>query len=609
MNRQISYAKRDFASLRREQFNFIGRYYPEVIKDLSDASIMSVFVDLNAAIADNLHASIDKALHETILDFAQERKSLYYIAKTYGLHLPSKSPSMSVCDFSVVVPVYGDKEDARYLPIIRAGAQVLGGGQVFETTYDIDFSSPVGITGVVDRTKIPNFVGGKIVSYTITKKGLVINGSTKIFSQIYGNSQPPKFTQIVLPDKDVISVDSIITKNGTNYTQNPTYGDFINDDLKWYRVNSLAQPRVFVPDYTQDVDADGLLHGHYLKTNRKFIVENTPNGFTLVRFGSLQDDSRDILDDFIDNDGVIDLLSTLNNDALGMAPRKNTTMYIKYRVGGGSSSNVGQGVLNEMGSFDLKFIGSNLQTQQSVKNSLRVTNIIPAIGGSDQPTMDELRHYIAYNFAAQERAVTLLDYQTLVKTMPSKFGSPSRVGVRQNRGKIEINLITYDNSNKFNNIVSSTITNNVANYLSEYRMINDLVEINAGEVIDLGFEIGVLIDDNGGVEIINNVIKTVADKMNPKDFDMGDSLVVNEIVKAVGAVGGVISFDYIKVFNKVGGLYSTNEVNQAYTNVNTREIDISSDGVVYAEKNQILQLKYPEKDIVIKPRTRSVIRQ
>jgi hypothetical protein len=36
----------------------------------------------------------------------------------------------------------------------------------------------------------------------------------------------------------------------------------------------------------------------------------------------------------------------INNLSLGVTPSANTTMFIKYRVGGGSDSNVGPNVLN-----------------------------------------------------------------------------------------------------------------------------------------------------------------------------------------------------------------------------------------------------------------------
>ena len=116
---------------------------------------MSVFLDLNAAIADNLHYHIDRSLQETVLDYAQEKQSLYNIAKTYGLKLPGKAASIAVCQFSIQVPIRGDAEDKRYLPIMYAGSQFLSDGTSFELLYDVDFASNFNISKKMDRSKTP----------------------------------------------------------------------------------------------------------------------------------------------------------------------------------------------------------------------------------------------------------------------------------------------------------------------------------------------------------------------------------------------------------------------------------------------------------------------
>lgn len=54
-NRNISYTTRDFQGIRTELLNYVRTYYPELIQDFNDASVFSVFLDLNAAVADNLH--------------------------------------------------------------------------------------------------------------------------------------------------------------------------------------------------------------------------------------------------------------------------------------------------------------------------------------------------------------------------------------------------------------------------------------------------------------------------------------------------------------------------------------------------------------------------
>ena len=137
MSKQISYATRDFDGLRGELVNLTKTYYPDLVKNFNDASIYSVLLDINAAVADNLHFHIDRVWQETMLDFAQQRQSLFHIAKTYGIRLPGVRPSVALCDFSITVPVRGDKEDVRYLGILKSGAQVSGGGQTFESINDI----------------------------------------------------------------------------------------------------------------------------------------------------------------------------------------------------------------------------------------------------------------------------------------------------------------------------------------------------------------------------------------------------------------------------------------------------------------------------------------
>ena len=98
-NNKISYTERDFVGIRNELLTYVQEQYPDLIQNANDASIFSVFLDLNAAVADNLHYHIDRSLQETVLQYANQRSSLYNIARTYGLKLPGNRPSVSVCDF------------------------------------------------------------------------------------------------------------------------------------------------------------------------------------------------------------------------------------------------------------------------------------------------------------------------------------------------------------------------------------------------------------------------------------------------------------------------------------------------------------------------------
>jgi len=113
-NKKISYTERDFEGIRRDLMNFTQEYYPELIQNFNDASVFSVLMDLNAAVADNLHFHIDRSIQETVLQYAQQRSSVFNIARTYGLKVPGYRPSVAIVDISITVKPFGDAEDVRY---------------------------------------------------------------------------------------------------------------------------------------------------------------------------------------------------------------------------------------------------------------------------------------------------------------------------------------------------------------------------------------------------------------------------------------------------------------------------------------------------------------
>jgi hypothetical protein len=601
MSKKISYATRDFAGLREELVNMTKSYYPDLVKNTNDASIFSVLLDLNAAVADNLHFHIDRVWQETILDFAQQRQSLYHIAKTYGLRIPGNRPSVALCDFSINVPVSGDSEKTEYLGLLRAGAQVSGGGQIFETVEDIDFSNPFNSKGEPNRLKIPNFDNNRnLLSYTITKREAVVNGVTRVFRKVITDLEQRPFLKIFLPEQNVLGVTSVIHKDGTTFGANPTIGEFNSPTNKWYEVKSLIQDKVFIPDSTRVSDRDNFKSGTYVNVNNKFISEFTPEGFFHLTFGSGTVNPLDNLDNYITGDLKVNLATYLNNLSLGALPKANTTLFIKYRIGGGRDSNLGVNVITSVDNVDFAVNGPVSSVNTQVIQSLRVTNVTPAIGGADQPTIEEIRNMVSYNFAAQNRAVTLNDYKSLIENMPSTFGAPAKVNVMEEDNKVKIKLISYNERGSLTNIVSTTLKNNILEYLSEYRMINDYLEIESGEVIDLSVEIDIYGDRNESeTEIVRSVIETTTQYFSIDKRKMGDPLFIGDLFKEIGTLSGVVSVIVIKVFGKVGGEYSTNEVSVGYVDTTTKEIR-QSDMTIFMKSNQIPQIRFPNKDIKVR---------
>ena len=599
---KISYTVRDFAAIRQELINYTKTYYPDLIDNFNDASVFSVFLDLNAAVADNLHYHIDRSIQETVLQYAQQRSSVYNIARTYGLKIPGQRPSVALVDFSITVPAFGDKEDERYLGILRRGSQVNGSGQVFETVYDVNFASPFNNEGFPNRLKIPNFdSNGNLLNYTITKRETVVNGITKVFKRVITPNDVRPFFEFFLPEKNVLGVTAIIQREGTAYSNVPTAQEFLSPNGRWYEVPALAESRVFIPDPSKPSDDPAIKVGTYIETHDRFITEYTPEGFLKITFGGGTNTAEDQLRQFTTLDVPLKIQRYQNNSmSLGNTPQANTTMFIQYRIGGGIATNLGVNVINQIGAVDFSIVGPSDIINNQVINSLSCNNVTASIGGAGYPSTEEVRNYVTFNFAAQNRAVTISDYEAVIRNMPGEFGAPAKVAITENNNKINVQILSYDSTGNLTSDVSQTLKYNIAEYLSNYRMINDYVTVGSAQVIDLGLDISVVLDSsqNQGV-VISNIIDRTTTFFSSAVRGLGQNILLSELNRLVQEENGVVSVTDISVFGKVGGQYSSAETSMPYSNNLTKQISLT-DNTIFAQPNQIYQIRFPSKDIVVR---------
>jgi hypothetical protein len=171
--------------------------------------------------------------------------------------------------------------------------------------------------------------------------------------------------------------------------------------------------------------------------------------------------------------------------------------------------------------------------------------------------------------------------------MPSTYGAPAKVNVMEEDNKIKIKLLSYDENGNLIDTVSNTLKNNILNYLSEFRMINDYIEIQSGEVIDLGLEIDLVVDKNElKSDIIRSTVNKVIDFFAIEKRKMGDPLFVGNLIKEIGIVGGVVNVVDIRVY--------TQTINES-----TREIT-QTNKTIYMKSNQIYQIRFPNIDIKVR---------
>jgi hypothetical protein len=599
--KRISYTVRDFAAIRQELIDYTRQYYPELIDNFNDASIFSVLMDLNAAVTDNLHYHIDRSIQETVLEFAKQRSSIYNIARTYGLKIPGNRPSIAVCDISINVPVFGDRPNPEYMGVLKAGSQFVGAGQTFENPNDIDFSSAFSSSGIANQKVIPILdASNNVQSYNIVKREVVVNGITKVFKKVITSADATPFLSLYLPERNVVNVLSIIQKDGITYNNVPSYQEFLSPVGKWYEVQALAEDTVFIPEPGKTTDQSNISVGKYLKTSNKFITEFTPENFLKLTFGGGNTSADDQLASFAQTGVPLRINDYQNNLSLGYIPTPNTTLFIQYRVGGGLESNVGVNVINTVGNVLFDVNGASVEIANAVRNSIQCTNVTAAIGGANPPSVEEVRNLVTFNFSSQNRAVTIGDYYSLIQKMPGQFGIPAKVGIIENNNKINVVLLTQDTNGKMTQNVPTVLKDNVATYLSNYRMMNDYVSVTTGKVIDLAFEIYISIAKNTNQNsIISDVITKVNDYMLPQAREFGQNVLISEIKSIVQNIEGVINISDVKVFGRVGGKYSSSQTAQKYEDSTTKQIKLIDD-IIYAEPTEFYQIRYSNTDIGVR---------
>ena len=241
--------------------------------------------------------------------------------------------------------------------------------------------------------------------------------------------------------------------------------------------------------------------------------------------------------------------------------------------------------------------------------SLKVENTTPSFSGKDMPSEQEIRYYIKYHNAAQERCVTVKDYIDRILLLPPKYGTPFRVGVTEENNKIIIYLLGIDDQRKLSTLLPVTLVENIKNYLSEYKMLGDCLEIKSGKIINIGFDIEAIIDKNFNEKnVISSIINVVEEYMDINKHMMGEEIYIGDLQKEIGKIDGVLNLITIVVKNKFGDGYSGTKISQPVIDNNISGENIidleASDWVLYNDGDTMMEIKDPNADITVKVKLR-----
>ena len=432
--KDIQYLNKDFAQFRGNLIEFAKTYFPRTYSDFNESSPGMMFIEMASYIGDSLSYYIDDTLKESLMVHAEDIENVLALSQYLGYQPKVSSPAVTTLSVYQLVPSIGsginNTYDETYMLRIKEGMQVESAtnGVIFTTTDVIDFSNDTDREITVYERDVNT---GEITYYLVKKLAQAISAEFVTQEFTFGSYQA--FQSIDLSESNIIDIYDVRDSNGN----------------KWYEVPYLGQEMVYV-DYPNTETNDPDLYQFKstvpyilktIKTPRRFVRKVNSDSTTTLQFGAGDPTASDeTLIPNLKNVGLglpnsinrmnqpldIDPTNFLKTKTYGTSPA-NTTLTVKYLVGGGVESNVGKGELTRIKKIEFEedtqlFTNSQLGIYNTIKSSLATDNDITATGGKGGDTIEEIRQNALAMFGSQNRAVTAKDYQVRTLSMPSKYG-------------------------------------------------------------------------------------------------------------------------------------------------------------------------------------------
>lgn len=665
-DKKINYLARNFEDIKNEVLKFSNQYYPELADDFNDSSVGAWFVDLVSAVGDDLSYHTDRMFQETNINSANLRSTLLNIARTNGVKIPGAKSSLCEVEISCELPVKNNQPNWQYAPILQRTSIVSAGNYNYELTEDVNFYEQFNSDGFSNRIFTPvRDSNGNVVKYKVAKRTMVVNGNTKVYKKVMYSSDIKPFMEIVLPEDNVLNIESIIFKESSDITNTPAIQEYYVDSEQ-YRISSAAVVtyRYFETDSLADqwrfgvetkFDRDNIVNiynpyayvdytdtgnggngtarkmryfrGEWKPLTQKFITEYTDNGYLKIIFGAGNGyaDTPSGTTEY----GKYAASNLINNDMLGVLPKEGWTMFVLYRIGGGVSTNIGPGAINTLTIANVDWGANTGNTDGGLRgdviSSMRVTNVSTAVAGKDAPSSEEVKYMIKYNTSSQNRCVSVKDYKVKLMQMPPKFGAPFRNTVIESNNKIEMSFLGLNSDGKLDSALPQTLVENTIKYMSNFKQINDYIEIRSGRIYNIGVEADLFVDKNyNPANVISNVINTTINYFDVNGRDMGEDIFVGDLEKEISLTDGVISLIKLRIFKIWGSKYSPdicplaeakNEItcetsepagfNIPSADGSFAEIDLDAvEHVLYGDYNSMYEIKNPTTDIQLRVKLR-----
>ena len=561
----ISYLNKTFPEFKANLINYAKTYFPTVYNDFTEATPGNLFIELASYVGDVSSFYIDTQVQENFLLYAKEKENLYALSYMLGYRPKVSYASSTLVDIFQLIPTSGSGTnlvpDYTYALVVPENSTLTStvNNIKFLTTEKVDFKD----TGSMEITFVDN-------NYFLLKKTTPAI-SAEIKSTTLTFSTPEKFSIATISDTNILQILDATDTQGN----------------RWYEVPYLAQSSIFNKVENPNSGSDGVPYLMTLqRVPRRFVSRFLSNNTLQLEFGAGISNLPD--NNIIPNPdniqlglvpGISNLYNNFNQASVfftqeyGLAPSNNIT--VRYLVGGGITSNVPSNTITTIDNTTSYFPSGITGTlANTILASLASNNPGVSSGGRNGDQVEEIRNNAFYAYQSQLRAVTREDYMVRALSLPSTYGSIAKVYVTQDVARealatptvatteernplsLDMYVLAY-NSDKQLISAATTLKNNLATYINEFRMVTDAINIKDAFYINIGVNFDIVIASGySNNDVVTNCILALQDHFNIEKWSINQPIVLADITSKLLQVKGVQNVIKIEIINKQGGNYS-----------------------------------------------------
>jgi hypothetical protein len=591
--KNISYLNKNFSDFKANLINYAKTYFPTAYNDFSDANPGNMFIEMASYVGDVMSFYLDTQVQENFLLYAKEKANLYALSYVLGYRPKVSYASSTTVDIYQLMPnkVAGGITipDTSFALLVPENTVITSTstGTKFITTEQIDFSN----TGSAVITYVD-------ATYFLVKKSVQAI-SAEIKSTTFSFNTPQKFSTATVSDNNILQVLDITDTQGN----------------KWYEVPYLAQSSIFNKINNPTSVTDQV---PYLLTIQRvpyrFVSRFLSDDTLQLEFGagvSTRNDNTILPNPDNIQLGLVPGISLLRDNfnqasifytqEYGIAP-SNTTLTVRYLVGGGITSNVPVNDLTVIDTTGVTFkSGYSGGLASTIINSVVSNNPTPAVGGRGGDEIEEIRNNALYAYSSQLRAVTKNDYIVRTLSLPSNYGSIAKAyitqdfnerGISDNPLSLDLYILAY-NASKQLTTASTTLKQNLTTYLNEYRMVTDAINIRDAFYINIGVNFDITTSTGyNNKDVLQSCIAVLQDHFNINSWQINQPIIISDIYSKLLQVKGVQSVVKVEIVNKQD---STGVI---YSQYGYDIMGATKNGNIYPSLDpSIFEVRYPNTDI------------